>query len=169
MTITKKELEIFCMNRRYIQIEKVKDNSWKSCVICYGHFTYLHAGHLRYLREASKMKDNILIVLSKGPLGDGSESDLNERVDLIMSMFGEVNIIYADNKEITQIMGKIDNDCILALGVDAIQNIELMSQNYVFCSSTKAQNLRLSRNLRKIGRISTTGDKRNCRQARTTI
>ena len=102
----RKRLEIFFMNKRYIQIEKVKDNSWKSCVICYGHFTYLHAGHLRYLREASKMKNNILIVLSKGPLGDGSESDLNERVDLIMSMFGEVNIIYADNKEIKRIIGK---------------------------------------------------------------
>jgi len=111
------------MSKRYIQLEKVQDDSIDSCVICYGHFTYLHAGHLRYLREAAKIRNKILIVLSKGPLGDGSDNDLDERVDLIMSMFGEVKIIYADNKAIKEVIKKVKKNCTLALGVDAIQNI----------------------------------------------
>ena len=111
------------MNKRYTQLEKVQVSSIESSVICYGHFTYLHAGHLRYLREAAKIRSDILIVLSKGPLGDGSESDLDERVDLIMSMFGEVKIIYAGDTAIKKVIEKIKKDCALALGVDAIQNI----------------------------------------------
>ena len=73
----------------------------------YGHFTYLHAGHLRYLREASKLRDNLFIVLSKGPLGDGSQSDLNERVDLIKSTIGDVKVIYADNQTINNVIAKV--------------------------------------------------------------
>lgn len=111
------------MKTNYSLIAKLNDNSLESCVICYGHFTFLHAGHLRYLRQASKLRDKMLIVLSKGPLGDGSKTDLDERIDLIISTIGEVEVIYAENQTISKVIGKIKHDCILALGVEGIQNM----------------------------------------------
>ena len=111
------------MKSKYSTILDLENSSLDSFVICYGHFTYLHAGHLRYLTEASKLRDNMIIVLSKGPIGDGSKNDLDERVDLIRSTIGEVQVVYADNQTIRTVIGKVKNNCILALGVDGIQNM----------------------------------------------
>ena len=54
---------------------------------------------------------------------DGSQSDLNERVDLIKSTIGDVKVIYADNQTISNVIAKVKGNCILALGVEGIQNM----------------------------------------------
>jgi rfaE bifunctional protein kinase chain/domain len=55
-------------------IDKVGQNYSKKISLCYGHFSAIHPGHIRYLEYAKKL-DSILCVAIKGDLG--SKNELN--------------------------------------------------------------------------------------------
>ena len=41
--------------------------SWKGCVLAYGHFNTIHPGHIRYLRHARGLGQQLVVAL----IGDG--------------------------------------------------------------------------------------------------
>lgn len=44
--------------------------AWHGCVLAYGHFTTIHPGHIRYLRHARGLGDQLVVAL----IGDGQTS-----------------------------------------------------------------------------------------------
>ena len=56
------------MTEKFIPINKVKKIS--DSVLVYGHFSTIHPGHIRYLRNASKKAKNLIVLL----IGDGDTS-----------------------------------------------------------------------------------------------
>ena len=53
------------MTSEIINIKNI-DKLPKNSVLAYGHFTTIHAGHIRYLRHAKKLGGNLIVAL----LGD---------------------------------------------------------------------------------------------------
>ena len=53
------------MTSEIINIKNI-DKLPKNSVLAYGHFTTIHAGHIRYLRHAKKLGSNLIVAL----LGD---------------------------------------------------------------------------------------------------
>ena len=50
------------------QLIHIKDAcSWNSCVLAYGHFNTIHPGHIRYLRHARGLGEQLVVAL----IGDG--------------------------------------------------------------------------------------------------
>lgn len=50
-------------------IDEVGHKNSKKIALCYGHFSAIHPGHIRYL-EYAKKSDSMLWVAIKGDLGD---------------------------------------------------------------------------------------------------
>ena len=48
-----------------LQLEQVADQ--QGCVLAYGHFSTIHPGHIRYLRHARSLGQNLVVAL----IGDG--------------------------------------------------------------------------------------------------
>ena len=53
------------MTSEIVNIKNI-DKLPKNSVLAYGHFTTIHAGHIRYLRHAKKLGSNLIVAL----LGD---------------------------------------------------------------------------------------------------
>ena len=53
------------MNTKIINFDEIKSLP-KEAVVAYGHFTTIHAGHIRYLRHAKKIGNELIVAL----LGD---------------------------------------------------------------------------------------------------
>ena len=51
-----------------ISINEITDV--KNSVLVYGHFSTIHPGHIRYLRNASKKAEKLIVAL----IGDGDET-----------------------------------------------------------------------------------------------
>ena len=50
------------------QTLKLKDaTEWRGCVLAYGHFNTIHPGHIRYLRHARGLGEQLVVAL----IGDG--------------------------------------------------------------------------------------------------
>ena len=56
------------MHAKLISLEEAKD--FKGCVLTYGHFSTIHPGHIRYLRHARGLGDQLVVAL----IGDGKTS-----------------------------------------------------------------------------------------------
>ena len=53
------------MNTKIVKFNEIKSLP-KEAVIAYGHFTTIHTGHIRYLRHAKKIGNELIVAL----LGD---------------------------------------------------------------------------------------------------
>ena len=53
------------MPTQFLRLEDC--SSWHRCVLTYGHFTTIHPGHIRYLRHARGLGEQLIVAL----IGDG--------------------------------------------------------------------------------------------------
>ena len=76
------------MNTKIIYFNEIKSLP-KEAVVAYGHFTTIHAGHIRYLRHAKKIgKELIVALLGDHDIKSGSnfafkENDRAEALSLL--------------------------------------------------------------------------------------
>ncbi len=102
------------MIEKCIPINKVKEIN--DSVLVYGHFSTIHPGHIRYLRNASKKAKNLVVVL----IGDNDKStnyhfSQKERAEGLSTIEMVSHIILLDNVELTEAIEKI-KPSILVLG-----------------------------------------------------
>ena len=92
-------------------------------VLCYGHFTSVHAGHIRYLKHAKTLGQPLLLAL----IGDGTSGESppypftqSERAEAL-SLVGIVDyIVLLEDKELTPAV-EIIEPSYLVLGTE-LQN-----------------------------------------------
>ena len=53
------------MSPQYLQLAEA--HTWRGCVLTYGHFSTIHPGHIRYLRHARGLGEQLVVAL----IGDG--------------------------------------------------------------------------------------------------
>ena len=56
------------MKEKFLHLGEAREI--KNCVMVYGHFTTIHTGHIRYLKQASKMAKYLIVAL----IGDNIEN-----------------------------------------------------------------------------------------------
>ena len=93
----------------FLRLEDDYSEYLKNSVICYGHFTFLHFGHIRYFNSAKKIEKKTTILLTKGQNLDRTDQEIDERVLLIKSSFPNCSILYIAEKEISDLIPEIYN------------------------------------------------------------
>ncbi len=93
------------------EVEEITDS-----VLVYGHFSTIHPGHIRYLRNASKKAKNLVVVL----IGDNDKStnyhfSQRERAEGLSTIEMVSNIVLLDNVELITAIKKI-KPSVLVLG-----------------------------------------------------
>ncbi len=94
------------MTEKFIPINKVKEIS--DSVLVYGHFSTIHPGHIRYLRNASKKAKNLIVLL----IGDNDKSQKyqytqQERAEGLSSVEIITNIVLLDGAELSLAIERI--------------------------------------------------------------
>ena len=94
------------MTKKFIPINEVKEIS--DSVLVYGHFSTIHPGHIRYLRNASKKAKNLVVLL----IGDNVNNQKypfyqNERAEGLSSIEFITNIVLLDGVELSLAIKKI--------------------------------------------------------------
>ena len=51
--------------------ELTESSKWQGCVLAYGHFSTIHPGHIRYLRNARNLGEALVVAL----IGDGCNDE----------------------------------------------------------------------------------------------
>ena len=87
------------MTDKFIPINEVKEIS--DSVLVYGHFSTIHPGHIRYLRNASKKAKNLIVLL----IGDGDTNQKyhfsqRERAEGLSSIEMISNIVLLEGTEV---------------------------------------------------------------------
>ena len=93
----------------FLRLEDDYSEYLNNSLICYGHFTFLHFGHIRYFNSAKKFEKKTTILLTKGQNLDRTDQEINERVLLIKSSFPNCSILYIAEKEIIDLIPEIYN------------------------------------------------------------
>ena len=66
-------------------IFKINDNlSFENCVLAYGHFNSVHPGHIRYLKNASKINNKLVVAVlpdTKEGINNNYQFSQKERAD----------------------------------------------------------------------------------------
>ena len=73
--------------KKFLTLDDNYSDFLRNSIICYGHFTFLHFGHIRYFNYAKKLGKDITLLLTKGPNLDKSNQEIYERILLIKSSF----------------------------------------------------------------------------------
>jgi len=110
------------MIRNLIDIDK---RSIQNKVICFGHFSYLHAGHVRYFNYASKNEKSLCVVITCGP-GDksGSAFSIEDRIQLLKRISDVQEFILCDHDSLSNLINKLDN-CDLVLSKSGLAHTDL--------------------------------------------
>ena len=93
------------------EVEKINDSA-----LVYGHFSTIHPGHIRYLRNAAKKAKNLIVAL----IGDNDKSmnyhfSQRERAEGLSTIEMVTRIVLLDNVELTEAIKRI-RPSILVLG-----------------------------------------------------
>lgn len=102
------------MIEKCISINEVEQIS--SSALVYGHFSTIHPGHIRYLRNASKKAKNLIVAL----IGDNDKStnyhfSQKERAEGLSTIEMVSGIVLLDNVELTEAIRRV-KPSILVLG-----------------------------------------------------
>ena len=105
-------------------------------VLCYGHFTSVHAGHIRYLKHAKSLGKPLLLAL----IGDGLQEESHpypftqsERAEALSLLGISDYIILLEDKELTSAVKKI-KPSFLVLGTE-LQNSSYLSEAIALVTS----------------------------------
>ena len=123
------------MNTKIINKDDIK-NRHKSCILAYGHFNTIHAGHIRYLKHA-KSRGQILVVALKGDEKIEGRNKYafneNERAEAL-SLLSIADFILLIGKEKLKNIIRILNPKIVVLGKEFE---DPQSKRYLFEDSEK--------------------------------
>ena len=115
-------------NTSKIVINKLQDLAEKSIenkVICFGHFSYLHAGHIRYFNYASKQDKALCVAITSGPLDESGPSfNIDDRIKLLKRVCDVEEFIICDESSLSELINKLNN-CELILGQLSLSHNEI--------------------------------------------
>ena len=106
------------MPSKIINIDELKQYS--NFVLGYGHFTTIHAGHIRYLKHAKSLSGKLVIAL-KGDIKSNPKENLpyefnqRERAESLLMLDIVDAVLLLNNEELSEIV-KVINPKILVLG-----------------------------------------------------
>jgi rfaE bifunctional protein kinase chain/domain len=116
-----------------LRLDELEPCCIENKVICFGHFSYLHAGHIRYFNYASKLGRDVSVAITCGPNSSpGSAFDVNDRIKLLTKVCDVRDFILCSNDSLLDLIAKLNN-CILVLGRSSLSHSEI--------SETKIQEL----------------------------
>ena len=99
--------------------------AWKGCVLAYGHFSTIHPGHIRYLRHARSLGDQLVVAL----IGDAKTRftfNQTERAEAL-SMLGIANaMLLLEADELNEAIKKLKPE-VLVLGNEYKYNAEIQA------------------------------------------
>ena len=106
-------------------LKDLKRGAIRNKVICFGHFSYLHAGHIRYFNYASKYEKDLCVVIAPGPK-DNSDSafDVDERINLLQKVCDIDNFVICGHSSLHELISKID-ECELILGKSGLSHFDM--------------------------------------------
>ena len=109
-------MDISTMSSKIISLDE--SLHLEGCVLCYGHFTTIHAGHIRYLRHA-KMQGEKLAIALKGDGNNLSEPkyrfNRQERAEALALLNIADFIILLKDDELVHVVNRL-NPSLLVLG-----------------------------------------------------
>ena len=93
------------MTSLILKLSEVED--LKGCSLAYGHFTTIHPGHIRYLKYAKTLGEELVVAI----IGDGAESkepryqfNQNERSEALAMLDIAKVIIKLDDQELLDVL-----------------------------------------------------------------
>jgi FAD synthetase len=100
--------------------------------MAYGAFDLLHPGHLHYLKEARKLGDSLVVVLTtdenvKKSKGKPPVNDQEHRKEIVASLRMIDEAVIGEEKDYYKIVQKI-KPAIIALGYDQAEKNELVEK-----------------------------------------
>ena len=112
-------------------LKDLKKGSIYNKVICFGHFSYLHAGHIRYFNQASKYEEDLCVVIAPGP-GDDADSafKVDERIKLLQKICEINNFVICGHNSLRELISKIDG-CRLILGKSGLCHFDMSEVDLV--------------------------------------
>lgn len=104
------------------ELQNIPDGSIQNKTVCFGHFSYLHAGHLRYFNYASKFGQDVYVAISSGPNDrSGSAFDVRDRVELLKKLCDYDHFIVLGDNSLLSLIYKLRN-CTLVLGRSSLKH-----------------------------------------------
>jgi len=106
-------------------LKDIGNGSIQNKVICYGHFSYLHAGHVRYFNFASRYEKSLCVVITSGP-GDksGAAFSIDDRIRLLKKISDIDEFIICDDDSLSSLICRLDN-CDLILGKSSLLHADI--------------------------------------------
>ena len=104
------------VNSPLLQIQDA--SALRGCVLAYGHFTTIHPGHIRYLRHARSLGQELVVAV----IGDPDQSNpypfsQRERADAVSLLGLAAAVLLLDRDELEQVIESLQPS-ILVLGSD---------------------------------------------------
>ena len=106
-------------------LEDLQKGDIRDKVICFGHFSYLHAGHVRYFNYASKNEKELVVAITSGPkTNSDSAFNIDDRIKLLSKICDVNNFIICGKLSLRHLIQKLDQ-CELILGKSSLSHSDL--------------------------------------------
>jgi len=106
-------------------LEDLKEKSIRNKVVCFGHFSYLHAGHIRYFNYASNNDKGVCVVITSGPSDrSGSAFDIDDRIKLLKKICDIKNFVICRRNSLRDLVERLYK-CDLVLGKASLASADI--------------------------------------------
>jgi len=108
-----------------VNLEDLKEGSIHNKVVCFGHFSYLHAGHIRYFNYASNNDKGVCVVITSGPSDrSGSAFVIDDRIKLLKKICDIKNFVICRQNSLRDLIEKLYK-CDLVLGKASLSSADI--------------------------------------------
>jgi len=108
-----------------VNLEDLKEGSIHNKVVCFGHFSYLHAGHIRYFNYASNNDKGVCVVITSGPSDRSSSAFvIDDRIKLLKKICDIKNFVICRQNSLRDLIEKLYK-CDLVLGKASLSSADI--------------------------------------------
>lgn len=106
-------------------LRELKARTIRNKIVCYGHFSYLHAGHIRYFNYASSTGRAICVAITNGPNEQSDTSfSIDERISLLKKITDVCQFVVCESYSLLDFIDTLES-CDLVLGKSSLVHSNL--------------------------------------------